>query len=379
MERISRRTVLRAAGTGLGATVAGCLSDEPVRAPTGGDDPTPTDTPTPTPDGGLEYEVRSFGTSLGRPAWRNDDRRSGHVEMYATEAAARAALEFEELPEDRRAAVEAFVGGTDYPNERLLYVASVGPNTCHDRIEVGHLSVDGDVLVGTANTVDTSEPDVACGDAITFPSALVRVRFDDRPRNAGRLTVTDGWGEETEATAAAYSIAPGTLSGHVRPDDEPTTVPDELVCDDEDFRRHGEGFSGEPPWGESDGRWGAYALRVDRLAVDRGESVTVTLTNVGPGETYTGNRNKYNLQVLTAAGWQDVRGVPDGDSLGYTDEAVIHEPGEGFEWSIELTPEGVLAGHHHEDRLSVCPGLPAGRYRFVFWEPTVAVAFDLRD
>jgi len=36
-----------------------------------------------------------------------------------------------------------------------------------------------------------------------------------------------------------------------------------------------------------------------------------------------------------------------------------------------------VAGHVHEDSLSVCPDLPPGRYRFVFWEPTVAVAFDV--
>jgi hypothetical protein len=29
------------------------------------------------------------------------------------------------------------------------------------------------------------------------------------------------------------------------------------------------------------------------------------------------------------------------------------------------------------DSLVVCPDLEPGRYRFVFWEPDVAVAFDL--
>lgn len=105
--------------------------------------------------------------------------------------------------------------------------------------------------------------------------------------------------------------------------------------------------------------------------------MTVTLTSLGPGTGGTGNRNKYSLQVLTEAGWQDVRGSTDGEPLPYTDEAVRHEPGEGFRWTFDLTPEGVIAGHVHEDALAVCPGLPAGRYRFVFWEPLVAVSFDL--
>lgn len=385
MTPIDRRRTLRVLGLGLGAAVGGCLSDEPANPGTGGDTPTGSDprsgsdTPPPMTDGGIEYEVRSFGGSLGEPTWRDDERRSGHVELYASAAAARAALDLEALPEDRREDVEAFVEGTDFSKERLVYVASVGPNTCHDRVEVGHLTVEGDTLVGAASAVDTSGPDEACGDAIAFPAALVRIRFGNRPRNVVRLTVTDGWGESAEVIAAAYSIAPGTLPGHVRPADEPATVPDELACDDEDFRRHGEGFSEPVRWGESGNHWGAFALRVDRLAVDRGEAVTVTLTNVGPEGGHTGNRNKYNLQVLTKAGWQDVRGAPEDVHLGYTDEAVGHETGDGFEWTFELTPEGVLAGHDHEDHLSVCPGLPAGRYRFVFWEPTLAVAFDLRD
>lgn len=45
-----------------------------------------------------------------------------------------------------------------------------------------------------------------------------------------------------------------------------------------------------------------------------------------------------------------------------------------------MTEAGVLAGHVHETKLEVCPGLPAGRYRFVYngivsGEP-LAVEFD---
>jgi hypothetical protein len=377
MEPISRRSVLGVVQVGLGAAVAGCLADEPGQAPSDGGGSTPSVTPTPTMDGDIEYEVRSYGRSPGKKARQTHETWSGLIELYADEEAALADLDFQVLPEDRREDAKAFVEGTDFGDERLLYVASVGPSTCYDRVEIGSLSVDDDVLVGTANAIDTSEPDEGCGQAITYPSGLVRVRFRDHPRNEARLTVTDGWGGETEASANASSIAPGSLPGHVRPDGEPASVPDELVCDDEDFDRHGEGFSGDPPWGESNDHWGAFALRVDRLAVEQGDTVTVTLTNVGTKGGHTGNRHKYNLQVLTTAGWQDVRGATDGEPLGYTDEAVGHGPGEGFEWTIEMTQAGVNAGHAHEDLLSVCPCLRAGRYRFVFWEPAVAVAFDL--
>ncbi|MGM0605971.1 MAG: hypothetical protein ACQETB_09940 [Halobacteriota archaeon] len=65
--------------------------------------------------------------------------------------------------------------------------------------------------------------------------------------------------------------------------------------------------------------------------------------------------------------------------MGYTDEAIGHRPGDGFEWSFEMTAARNLAGHVREERLTVCPTLPAGRYRFVHWQPAIAVAFDLRD
>jgi hypothetical protein len=37
--------------------------------------------------------------------------------------------------------------------------------------------------------------------------------------------------------------------------------------------------------------------------------------------------------------------------------------------TFEMTEEGVVEdGHPHEDHLAVCPGLPAGRSRFVYFE-----------
>jgi hypothetical protein len=378
MQRSDRRTALRIVGAGLGTSVAGCLSDGPGGTPTDRDDTTSTGTPTATRHGGLAYDVTSFGTSLGRPRWYGDDETAGHVQLFATEAAARGVLDLDEVGDDRRDGVESFVADTDFATERLLYVVSVGPDTCHGSIEVGSLSVEGEQLVGRARAVDTSDENEGCGDAITYPSALVRATFEGTPRDRVRFTVTDGWDQQTEVTGVAVATDPRTLSGHVRPDADPV-VHDELVCDDPGFSRHGEGFSARPPWGFSSDSWGAFALRVDQQAVERGDDLAVSMTNVGALDGHAGNRHKYNLQVRTEAGWQDVRGTTDDDPVGYTDEAHVHSPGEGFEWTLTMTPDGLLEGHVHEDRLSVCPGLPAGRYRFVFWEPTVAVAFDLVD
>jgi len=383
MSRRTRRDGLRLAAAGIGVALGGCLGRNPGDDETPGDETTPTDggTPTATPDGDVEFETLQLGTRLARPDW-HDHHDVGHLALYASGEAARAGLDLASADDERRAAIESFVADTDFETERLLLVESVGPDTCHDAVEVTGLTVADGVLAGEAAVVADTPENGACGDAVTYPSVLVRVRFPAAPADEARLRVTDGWDEakELRATAVTDAVDPDTLDGHVRPDSDPTTVPPELVCEDDDFTRHGTGFAGEPPWGATDGHsWGSFALRVDRLSVARGETVTVSLTNLGPGEGATGNRYKYNLQVLTEAGWQDVRGHPDGETRGYTDEAILHEPGEGFEWSFEMTPEGVVVDHVHGDGIEVCPGLPAGRYRFVFWEPTVAVAFDLRE
>lgn len=378
MERPTRRHALKAVGLGCGALLGGCLSDDGT-APAGTDSPTDTATGTepPTLDG---YDVVPFAASSTIPDWYGQEEPPGHVELFASEEAAREWLDFEQVPEDRRSEVESFVADTDFGTARLLYVGSVGPNTCYRAVEVSGLELADGTLVGSAAAVDPGDGDRACGEALTFPSSLVRATVDGRPPNAAKVTVTDGWGDE-ETFEVTADLDPEALPGHVRPDDDPETVPAGLDCADDDFERHGPGVEASSvQWGlATDDGEPTFALRVNDLAFDPGEEVRVTLTNVAASEQYTGNRHKHSLQVSTDEGWQDVRGWADGQPRGYTDEAIAHDPGEGFEWTFELTDDGVLAGHVHEDALTVCPGLPAGRYRFVFWEPATAVAFDLRE
>lgn len=176
------------------------------------------------------------------------------------------------------------------------------------------------------------------------------------------------------------------LAGHVRPDSDPQTVPDELACDREAFeRRRGWISETELQWGNlTTGSEPAFALRVECLSVERGESVTVTLTNVSGDEQNTGNVHKANLDVYTEAGWQDPRGWPDGQPKPITDDLWEWKPGEQYEVTFKMTSEGVVEGafHAHTESLVTCPGLPAGRYRYATAAPQqgdVAVAFDLLD
>lgn len=390
MQHPTRRAVLLAGGATLASALAGCLAtDGGTNDPgtttdggdsgttTGGDDPVST-----TTDGSVEYEVLQLGGSLTDADWNGAVTEvAGDLVLLDSPAAAQSALDLARLPDDRRETVESFVSETDFGTSVLLHVASVGPNTCYSEVQVGELDVDDSRLVGTAQPVDTSGPDQACGEAITYPAALVRVTVDGPVPTEATLTITNGWGTVADVTATttdSSSTDPDDLPGYVRPDGDPAVVPAAPTCDDDSFERHPAGFDEDAlAWGETTGDDGkpVFALRVDDISFARGDEVQVSLTNVTGESQYTGNRHKYNLQVYTESGWQDVRGYPADAPVGYTDEAVGHRPGDGFDWRFTLDPEGVVADQ--ADRLSVCPGLPAGRYRFVFWEPAVAVAFDL--
>ncbi len=43
----------------------------------------------------------------------------------------------------------------------------------------------------------------------------------------------------------------------------------------------------------------------------------------------SGNKHKYNLEILTESDWTEVRGWKNGMALPYTDDAVENDPGEG--------------------------------------------------
>lgn len=391
---MNRRTLLRTAGLGLAVGLAGCAADGGAGdggTPTGGptETATPTPTPSPTPDGGTALvgsETVQYSATSALPGWYDGrDGPPGQVVVIDAAERAEAALSPGDLPPDRRGAVEELLEAVDYDRDLLLYVQSGGPDTCYSQVEVADLALVEEGLTGTARAVDTSEPGEGCGDALTFPAALVRATFDGAPPTTVALEIADGFGQTATVTGSADDPLPDGGSG---PGDSSGPGDDEridpLTCDDPDFQR----LPGGDAYG--DFAYGSVAvdgaetvtLEADRDAYERGDTLAVTLTNVADGEMVTGNRHKYALQVLTTAGWQDVRGTTEGP-VGYTDEGVVHEPGEGFEWAITLTSEGVVADHPLVNRLTVCPGLPAGQYRFLYWGITegeadaVAAGFEI--
>ena len=191
---------------------------------------------------------------------------------------------------------------------------------------------------------------------------------------AGCAETSDPVGDENPNSMENESGAPS-------PDGEPETVPESLQCDDDSFRRHFEGYNEDSL---KLGTAGKYSLTSDDLQYQYGDSADVTLRYIGSGTGQTGNKYKFNLEMFTEAGWQEVRGWSDGQQKPYTDEAIEHGEGIVFEWTIELTGSGIaaVATETHADTLAVCPDLQSGRYRFVYWglldDAAVGIAFDLR-
>lgn len=360
MQRFGRRDVLRLSGAGLGASAAGCLADfGPQNADTG-----------PGTGAGLEdVEITQYGIAHTPSA----DDETPDVLVIDSDTRARATVGFHNAGPSYVDEVNEVLRAVDYDESVFVLVTSVGPTTCHHQLEITNVAVEDGTLVGDASIVRRERG--ACRDRTTCPSALVRATVPEgrEPPTDATFSITDAWDETHSVSASAddsLSPDPGELPGYVRPDGDPATVPPVLECATAEFKR----LNGPPhvTWG--DGR--AFSLRVDRLAIDRGDEVTVTMTNVTDERKGTGTARQFGLEVYTEAGWQETRGYTT-EHFGYNDEGILHDPGEGFEWTLEMTAAG-LDDQGHRD-LEVCPDPPAGRYRFVFLSGSIAVAFDLRE
>jgi hypothetical protein len=385
MVQISRRSALSGVGTLAGLTaLAGCVDDGSDRSTDADETDADTDDP---PAAVSDVTVHQVGRALSGPAWRRDERPGFCTLIEARDDAAW-------LLRDADAETTAFVDETDFDAAVLLYVESVGPNTCYGRVAVEDVSIAEDRLTATATAVETGEEGAICGQAITYVGAFCRVTVAPAPSTT-RVTITDGFDTTATLTEADGVRDPAALEGVVEPSGDPPAVPKALTCPDDAFERAGGGY--EPPvnWGAGGGVTtdAGLALRVRRpdgsgegptdddgradtaMRFERGETVRVQLTNVSARPIGVGNRHKYAFEVQTADGWVDVRGDDDG-VFEYTDELVRLPPGAGFEWSIELTESGVVADHP-QSSARVCPSLQPGRYRFVFWGANdLAVAFD---
>lgn len=115
------------------------------------------------------------------------------------------------------------------------------------------------------------------------------------------------------------------------------------------------------------------------LSYEYGESATFELVNTSSEAQVTSTNTRWNLQLYSENGWEEVRGTIEDHRLEHTDEEVSQEPGSGFSWTIEFTEDGISEAGPVSDRIVVCPELQTGRYRFVYtgYAPAdIAVQFD---
>lgn len=194
-----------------------------------------------------------------------------------------------------------------------------------------------------------------------------------------------GTGSVLFAGVAGCLDAPssGNPGGYIRPDDDPEAVPGELVCEEGDYSRFPQQFEEEGVrWGDTEN----FELRVEKQSYEYGDTIQISLTLSADGSHTTGSPAKYNIQVKTDSGWEDVRVAAEADSIYYNEMGIVHGPDSfaGFNWDIEFTEEGIIefSESPNKDQFKVCPDLESGRYRFAFWgivsgDEAVAVAFDI--
>jgi hypothetical protein len=129
-------------------------------------------------------------------------------------------------------------------------------------------------------------------------------------------------------------------------------------------------------WGDTD----SFSLRVSQPSFAYGDTAEFRLTNTTDRRLDIGTTEKFQIELYTADGWQDLRGQTDGERFSYTQMGLTVPPDDGPNWSRRLT-ETDLSGtaDDREQTLRVCPDLQSGRYRFLFrgTPSPVAVAFDL--
>lgn len=204
-------------------------------------------------------------------------------------------------------------------------VARATPTDTNDATDTRTSSDDEDVSTGTGDGSTPPDEDADQGDEAG----------SDEP------TARGDWGSDWRVEPSAWS----------------SSTPGCLTCDDEDARRYSQGFAASGlSWGDG----ANWEMRIDETSVDRGDAARIRLANVTDEARGRGANSKYNLQIETNAGWEDVRVYENQEQRG-PHPAILHhtDAGDYHEWELTMD-EAAIAGQ-------VCPALRAGRYRFVYW------------
>lgn len=129
-----------------------------------------------------------------------------------------------------------------------------------------------------------------------------------------------------------------------------------------------DGYHSLDPWYvvTGAGPLGGFRLSLGSTENTRGDTLTATVRNVTDSEQDTGNKKKYDIQYRSESGWHTILGT-ENEIASFTDEAVGHQPQEGFSWELPLTQDGLSNAVDHLPTFYVCHPLDPGDYRFVYW------------
>lgn len=134
-----------------------------------------------------------------------------------------------------------------------------------------------------------------------------------------------------------------------------------------------DGYESLNPWWivKGPGPLAGFELRLDSESYAVGDELTVKLRNVTGGKRGTGNKDKYDLQHHGPDGWHTIFGTPADEEFGWTDEGILHPPGNGFTWRFTITRDGLSGGGRTGSGYHVCEPITPGTYRFVYWGITI--------
>ncbi|GAB6879843.1 hypothetical protein JCM17823_21170 [Halorubrum gandharaense] len=163
----------------------------------------------------------------------------------------------------------------------------------------------------------------------------------------------------------------------------PDGTPTELSCADESFVRLDAPFDGHVAERTTETPETTLELSTEGTSETYGSDLRLVLRNTGDAAAETRGDEAYALQRETDAGWQDVRGSPDGEASELGDDPAPFEPNSTHSWDLTLTEDGLADDIDAVDSvgLTVCPDLGPGTHRFVYWgiedADPVGIEFEL--
>lgn len=129
------------------------------------------------------WEVLSLDARQSTPDWFQQGQVHAQARFIAS------ADEAESLVSDS----PSLLSRVDFETDRLLYLASVGPDATCRQIEIDDLSVADEEISVTAHVVRDSG---MAAQVITYPASLLWI--PDTSTDSATVSITDGW-EQTHA------------------------------------------------------------------------------------------------------------------------------------------------------------------------------------